>query len=120
MRILMVIVVLMAGLGASAWYLYGGAHARSEYRMGTVKRGDLVATISATGTLEPEEVVDIGAQVAGLIQEFGRDPRDSSKAVDYGTPVEAGTVLARIDPAVYQAQVDQAKANLLKAQADMQ
>ena len=42
-------------------------------------RGDLLSTISATGTIEPEEVVDVGAQVMGLIQEFGPDPRDPAK-----------------------------------------
>ena len=41
----------------------------------TIRRGDLRSTINATGTIEPEEVVDVGAQVAGLIQSFGVDPR---------------------------------------------
>ena len=38
-----------------------------------MKRGNLIATISATGTVEPEEVIDVGAQVAGRIVEFGKD-----------------------------------------------
>src|SRR5207237_445195 len=65
------------------------------------------------------EVVDVGAQVAGMVKNFGRDPRDSSRPVDYGTPVEEGTVLAQIDDAVYQAQVDQARANVQRAEADL-
>src|SRR3954465_7354022 len=98
MRILIVIVILIAGLGAGAWYLHGGADGRSGYRTAAIKRGDLVATISATGTLEPEEVIDVGAQVAGLIQEFGTDA--NGKPIDYRSPVEPKMVLARIDDAV--------------------
>jgi HlyD family secretion protein len=89
-----------------------------------VKRGDLQATISATGTVEPEEVVDIGAQVAGKIVTFGKDK--NGKVVDYGSIVEAGMVLARIDDALYaadaasaKAQLAQAKAAVQKAQADL-
>jgi HlyD family secretion protein len=91
-----------------------------------VQRGDLVATVTATGTIEPEEVVDVGAQVVGIIQEFGRDPRDGSRPVDFGTPVEEGTVLARIDDSIYRArlekaaaQVEQANAGAAQAEADL-
>src|SRR6266700_765771 len=80
-----------------------------------VKHGDLVATISATGTIEPVEVVDVGAQVAGLIKAFGHDK--SGNTIDYGSIVEEGTVLAKIDDSVYaadralaRAQVEQDKA----------
>jgi HlyD family secretion protein len=94
------------------------------FRTVPVKRGDLLATISATGTVEPEEVVDIGAQVAGRIVSFGKDK--SGEEVDYGSVVEAGMVLARIDDALYaadaasaKAQLAQAKAAVQKAQADL-
>src|SRR5258708_36312347 len=54
-----------------------GLHGRNGHKVllntATVKRGDLVATITATGTIEPVEVVDVGAQVAGLILSFGKD-----------------------------------------------
>jgi HlyD family secretion protein len=89
-----------------------------------VKRGDLQATINATGTVEPEEVVDIGAQVAGRIVSFGKDK--NGEEVDYGSVVEPGMVLARIDDALYaadaasaKAQLAQAKAAVQKAQADL-
>src|SRR5262249_18007875 len=80
---------------------------------------DLLATISATGTVEPEEVVDVGAQVAGQIVTFGEDPR-GGKMIDYGSPVEKDTVLARIDEAVYQAQVDRTKAQVAQAPAQVE
>ena len=68
--------------------------------------------------------MDVGAQVAGQILSFGKD--SAGKLVDYGSPVEAGTVLARIDNALYaadvaqaKAQLEQSKANVVKAEADL-
>ena len=104
------------------WYTHHvSADAPSKFRTATVTRGDLLATISATGTVEPEEVVDIGAQVVGPIKSLGIDPSDpqKKKTIDYGSVVQVGTVLAIIDDAVYKAQYDQAKATLLHAQADL-
>jgi HlyD family secretion protein len=89
--------------------------------------------VGATGTIEPEEVVDVGAQVVGMIKEFGRDPHDSTRPIDYLSMVEDGTVLARIDDAIYRARVDkaaatveqdraavdQARANLRRSEADL-
>ena len=83
-----------------------------------VTRGDLTAAISATGTIEPEEVIDVGAQVAGRIVSFGRDK--NGKAIDYGSEVEQGTVLAQIDDALYAADARQARAGLVRAQADLE
>ncbi len=84
-------------------YLTRGTGKSAGFRTVQVKRGDLQATISATGTVEPEEVVDIGAQVAGRIVSFGKDK--NGEEVDYGSVVEAGTVLALIDDALYAADV---------------
>lgn len=51
-----------------------------------MKRGDLTVSIIATGTVEPEEVVDVGAQVAGQIVSFGEDA--DGKTVDYGSVIK--------------------------------
>jgi HlyD family secretion protein len=75
--------------------------------------------VTATGTIEPEEVVDVGAQIVGMIREFGRDPNRPDRPVDYGSVVDEGTVLARIDDTMYRAQRDQAQANLERARADL-
>ena len=82
-----------------------------------VTRGDLMATISATGTVEPEEVIDVGAQVAGRIVFFGKDK--NGKTVDYGSEVDEGTVLAQIDDALYDSSAAQARASLVRAEADL-
>ncbi len=106
------------------WSVYRSRNGGVEFRTVEVQRGDLVAVISATGTLQPEEVVDVGAQVAGKIVAFGKDR--SGKAVDYGSTVEPGMVLAQIDDALYaadvaaaKAQMEQSKASLKRTEADL-
>ena len=117
-KILITLVLLLGSAMATvAWYWFTAAPLPAQYRTASVTRGDLRVSISATGTLEPEEVVDIGAQVAGQIDRFGIDPHDSSKPVDYGTAVEEGRVLAHIDESLYGADVDRAQADLASAKA---
>ncbi|MBM4273209.1 MAG: HlyD family efflux transporter periplasmic adaptor subunit [Deltaproteobacteria bacterium] len=111
---LAVILVLIVAVG----FWQRNIQESNSFRTVPVNRGDLLATISATGTVEPEEVVDIGAQVAGKIVAFGKD-RDG-KSVDYGSEVEAGTILAKIDDAIYAAEVSQAKAQVAQAKANVQ
>ena len=91
-----------------------------SYRTVTIKRGDIGSTINTTGTIEPEEVVDVGAQVAGRIESFATDPVDPSKTISYGSRVEQGTVLARLDSALFQARLDQARGRVAKAEADIE
>ena len=123
-RTLVIIVVAVVAALALTVYLLRGSGKSAGFKTVQVKRGDLQAMISATGTVEPEEVVDIGAQVAGRIVSFGKDK--NGEEVDYGSIVEAGMVLALIDDALYaadaataKAQLAQAKAAVQKAQADL-
>jgi HlyD family secretion protein len=111
-------------VGAVLWFGLRDHNPSDGFRTVPVTRGDLQAVISATGTVEPEEVVDVGAQVAGKIVAFGKDKH--GKTVDYGSVVEAGTVLAKIDDALYaadladaKAQLEQRKANVQRAQSDL-
>ncbi len=55
----------------------------------------------------------------GLILEFGRDPHDPSKLIDYNSVVEKGTVLAKIDPTPYEAALEQAEATLAHDKANL-
>src|SRR5713101_2455965 len=80
------VTVFVAVLGA--WWAHARNDPKSSFRVAAVKRGDLVATITATGTIEPIEVVDVGAQVAGQIISFGKDK--AGKTIDYGSNVEEG------------------------------
>jgi HlyD family secretion protein len=127
MRIITSLVILVGiiGGGAAIYSKFVGGETTYNYRTAQVRRGDLAITVNATGTLEPEVSVDIGAQVSGPILKLGDDPRGETdpafkgKRIDYTTPVEEGTVLAIIDPATYQAQYDQASASLQNAQANL-
>jgi hypothetical protein len=62
-----------------------------------------MATISTTGTLEPEAGVDVGTQVAGVIIAFGKDKH--GKDINWGLVVDAGMVLAKIDNSLYAAVI---------------
>lgn len=112
------VVGVASGISGLAFWSHGSS-GNVAYRTVPVERDDLVISVSATGTTEPEEIVDIGAQVSGRIKCFGVDPEDPNETVDYGTRVEEGTVLAQIDEAPYQAAVDRAEAQLKRAQAEL-
>src|SRR5262245_59458403 len=110
---LFVFVLLVGGGAAGTWlYVHGNGRPNSTFRTAPVERGTLTATVSATGTVQPEEVIDVGAQVAGKIVSFGREaqeatalnsrtPQESSKSINYRSRVEEGTPLAKIDDALF-------------------
>jgi HlyD family secretion protein len=121
---LLLIVLPILLVAGSGWYWHSRSPAGPVYKTVAIRRGDVAATISATGSLEPEEVVDVGAQVEGLIVSFGQD--STGHPIYYRSPVEPNMVLARIDDTVYKADVDTASAQLeqartavLKGQADV-
>jgi HlyD family secretion protein len=114
----MVLAALVLAAASAAWYRSRSGNNDVEYQTATVTRGDLLVAISATGTVEPEEVIDVGAQVAGQILSFGRDV--DGRMVDYGSKVAAGTVLATIDDAVYAAEATSARAQVQSAQAGLE
>jgi len=132
MKKIMALVAMIAGLGAVGywqWQIRGTS--RTTFNFAEVKRGRLEATVGSTGTLQPREVVDVGAQVLGRIIYIGKDAQTSRGIVDWGSEVEGpeldsngkivkrGTVLAQIDPSLYEAQRNSAKASLKAAQADV-
>lgn len=130
MRIIkwVIVLILLAILGfAGTQYFQSNKKVGKEniFRTAEVMRGDIVATITATGVVEPEELVDVGAQVAGRIIAFGKDK--NGNLIDYGSEVDEGMILAYIDDSIYSAEVEvasaqlaQAKAAQLKAEADLQ
>ena len=116
-------IALMSG-GVAYYYFYYGNEAKLSFKIAQVQRGNIVLSINATGTVEPEEVVDVGAQVAGQILSFGKD--EKGKDIDYGSYIKADTVLAEIDDSLYaadaaqaNAQVEQAKAAIKHSEADL-
>jgi len=132
--IALLVVIGFAAAGVAYYQTHHSTDRPTRLRTVAVKRGDLLATISATGTVEPEELVDVGAQVVGRIKDLGVDPSElkgrkqsdidpqelkKMKRVDYRTIVHEGTELAYIDPAIYDAQLAQADAALERAKADL-
>lgn len=117
-KLLFLMVVLWGGGIAAYWYWNDARSQPVAFRVLRLRKGDLRATIEATGTIEPEEVVDVTAQVAGEIQAFGADPTDPARPIGHGAEVEPGTVLARLDDAIYRARVAQAEAGLARAEAE--
>jgi HlyD family secretion protein len=113
-----VAILLLAGLGAAVWWWRAHSRPTLSFTTATVKRGDVVASIGATGTIEPLETVDVGAQVAGRINAFGLDK--DGKTVDYGSVVEQGALLAKIDDSVYAADLSVSKAGQLSAAANLE
>ena len=90
---------------------------KTEFILQKAARTDLELTIAATGTVEPEELVNVGAQVGGMITTLGTDVNGNT--INYGSEVKAGMVLARIDDALYQTELQSANAQLKQAQAQL-
>src|SRR3954454_21192672 len=110
-------ILALIGGGCYWWFYVRDTGQAVQNRTAAVARGDLLATIGATGTLEPEEVTDVGAQVTAQIMSFGKDK--AGKEIDYGSQVEKGMLLANLDAEVYDAQVKEADAQLKQAQASV-
>jgi len=71
--------------------------------------GDVVTTVTATGTINPVTTVEVGTQVSGTIKEI---------FVDFNSPVKKGQLIAQIDPSTLEAQVEQSKASLAQVKAN--
>ena len=115
-RIAIGLVIALLALGA-AWWVQRGASAEVEYRTGKIERGDLLASVAASGAVSPVSLVTVGTQVSGQIRDV---------LVDFNTEVKAGQLLAQIDPESFeyrvrsaQADVDAARAAVLTAQANL-
>ncbi len=111
-------VIRQVALGAVVLALVGGlvfwktrpAPAALKFLTAPVKRGDLAATVSATGTLRGKDTVSVGAETSGRVK---------SISVDFNDQVKLGQVLAEIDPQQIKAALSQANAQLLAARADV-
>ena len=89
--------------------------AKVVFRTEEVMRTDVIRSISATGTVEPEELVNVGAQVNGKVMSFGKDA--DGNPVDFSSRVTTGMVLAQIDDVPYKADLQDAEAALTRAEA---
>ena len=112
------IAAIIAAGGILIFNFYGKKNEQIEklsFKVEKIVRGDVRRTISATGTVEPEELVNVGAQVNGKIMSFGTDV--DGKVVDYGSKVKKGMILAQIDDVTYKAELQEVEAQLEQANA---
>jgi HlyD family secretion protein len=100
----------VTGLTVGAFYSRR-SEAAPAVTTGVVTRGAIRTEIAATGTLEAVTTVQVGSQVSGTVMELN---------ADFNSIVRKGQVIARLDPSLYQTQVDSARANLTGAEADVQ
>lgn len=111
-RVLLTLTTLLAlGGGGYAYYRYRQRPTPPTVSTASVTRGDLADRVGATGTLQAVTTVQVGTQVSGTIQ---------SLYADFNSLVRKGQVLARLDPSLFETQVEQARANLVRAQADVE
>src|SRR6187402_1692458 len=107
--IIAVVLLAVVGGGVGAWY---SQRSRPEVQITTapITRGDIVDTVGATGTLQAVTTVQVGSQVSGNIQWLG---------ADFNSIVKKGQVIARLDPSLFDAQLNQVEANLVQARANL-
>ncbi len=111
MRKVVILGLIVIIIAVGAWYMLKKGDKAPQYKTVAVHRTDLEAMVTATGTVNAVTTVLVGTQVSGTI---------NALYVDYNSPVKKDQLLAQIDPATFQAQVDQARANLLNAGANLE
>ena len=102
------IVLILAG--AAAYHFFHKGKPETQFRTQPVTRGEVVESVTASGTINPVSTVLVGTQVSGRVIKL---------FADFNSVVKQGQTVALIDPAPFQSQMDQAKANLLQARANV-
>jgi HlyD family secretion protein len=102
--------IIVIAIAVPAVLLFRSKGNEIKFRTEKIIRGDIEMAVTATGTVNPVTTVLVGTQVSGTIKNI---------YVDFNSPVKKGQLIARIDPALFEAQVNQAKANLISAKANL-
>jgi len=111
MKKILIIGAVIIVITAAGIIFFRGKGNEPKFRTEKVIRGDIEMAVTATGTVNPVTTVLVGTQVSGTIKNI---------YVDFNSPVKKGQLIARIDPALFEAQVNQARANLLSAKANLE
>src|SRR5215510_13388287 len=98
--IVLAVLVVAAVAGGVTFYRSKPAEASNTLITAQVSRGNIVETVQSTGTLEAVTTVQVGTQVSGTIKELH---------ADFNSEVKAGQVVARLEPSLFETQVEQAK-----------
>ena len=111
MKKVLIGILIVAVFGFAAFLLFSEKKNEMNFRTEKVISGDIVASVTATGTVNAVKTVLVGTQVSGTIKNIN---------VDFNSPVKKGQLIAMIDPSTLEAQVAQARANLLSAKANVE
>ncbi|EIP99689.1 RND family efflux transporter, MFP subunit [Opitutaceae bacterium TAV1] len=102
--------VVLGAVAGGGWYYYQSRQPEPvAFNTAPLTRGDLIQSVTATGTLEPVEKIEVSSQISAIIKEV---------LVDYNSSVKKGDVLARLDPATYESRLNQANAQLANTRAN--
>ena len=105
-------IVIIAVAAVAGWlFFFRSGDSAVQYKTAKVERGAITATVSATGKVNAVVTVQVGSQVSGTIQKL---------FADYNSPVKKGQIVAQIDPALFEAQVAQARGKLISDQANVE
>ena len=110
MKKILIGVLIVTVLGITAFIFFRNKDNGLKYRTEKLSKGDIVQAITATGAVNAVTTVLVGTQVSGTIKNI---------YVDFNSPVKKGQLIAQIDPAIFDAQVAQARANVLSAKANV-
>jgi HlyD family secretion protein len=108
--IVLIVILVLAAVGAGWWFMSGKANGKRVFVTDKITRGTISNTISSSGSLAALNTVEIGSQVSGQITKL---------YVDFNDEVQAGQLIAELDPASFEAQVLQAQANLESSRASL-
>jgi HlyD family secretion protein len=100
----------VSGLVASTYYRSDGAPSAPTIGTGVVARGDVTEAVDATGTLQAVTTVQVGTQVSGTIKALH---------ADFNSRVRRGQVIAELEPSLFETQVEQARASLIRLEAEV-
>lgn len=126
---LIAVLLIVAGVG---WHIHHSLSGLPQLRTVELKRGDLRMFIAATGTVEPNEVIEVGALASGMVTGFGDGQSTRSNTVAApnhsalrSTPVRVGTrvvkggVLAQLDRELYEIELQKAVSSQRLAEAEI-
>lgn len=105
------LLVVGGAAGGGYWYYKNKGEAAPEFTTAKITRGEIVQAVTATGQLSPVLNVQVGSQISGIIQKL---------YADFNSQVKSNQILAQLDPATYQANVNSAEAELSNAQASLE
>jgi len=109
-RAIAIAVIAALAIGGVLWVRQRTARAAVQYETAAVTRGSVERTVTASGTVNPVTVVQVGTYVSGVVQQV---------LCDYNTTVRKDQLCAKIDPRPYQSIVSQDAANVAAAKAQL-